>query len=199
MSLLYVVRCNFTRADLENAWNNWYNGPKLAQMLAKPLFLSGQRFRATALDDRRRYLALWHVESEQAFKTPEYTSDWGFFEWADNITDWSRDLFEAAADSQPDTWRIIESEFLYLVSFEGLSEKEAEEELAVIRPLRSDVSWFRTTGLDKHSPLLGLQKLTPGDAVFEPLPASSKARETIFEPISHFATSPTSALSQSLS
>jgi hypothetical protein len=67
MSCVYAVRCNFGRPDLEQAWNDWYSGPKLKQMLAKPLFLSGQRFKATRLDRRRQYLALWIVESPEAF------------------------------------------------------------------------------------------------------------------------------------
>src|ERR1700733_14505703 len=69
-SFVYAVRCNFARPDLEAAWNQWYSGPKLDEMLAKPLFLSVQRFAATSLDQSRRYLALWLVASPDAFTTP---------------------------------------------------------------------------------------------------------------------------------
>lgn len=196
MSLLYIVRCNFSEPDLEPAWNNWYSGPKLAQMLAKPHFLSGQRFKASALHDQRRYLALWHVESEQAFETPEYKNDWGFFEWSSNITDWSRDLFDVADGQSSDAWRIAEDEFLYLISFEGLGRAEAEGELERIRPLRTGVTWFRAVGLDRHSPYVGLRRLTQLDADFVPLQGDSRLKETIFTPISRFATSPGAALAQ---
>jgi hypothetical protein len=194
MSLLYIVRCNFSDPDLEEAWNTWYSGPKLAQMLAKPLFISGQRFKASALHDQRRYLALWHVESEQAFQTPEYKSDWGFFEWSSKITDWSRDLFAVDGGQDLDAWRIAEDEFLYLISFEGMEESQAQRELDRIRPQRPGVTWFKAVGLDKHAPFVGLRRLTQLDTDFVPLQGGLAARETIFTPISHFATSPATAL-----
>ena len=80
MSFVYIVRCDFTEPGKEQAWNEWYSGPKIAQMLRKPHFRSCQRFRRTG-GSGRNYLALWTLDSPDAFKTQEYTSDWGFFEW----------------------------------------------------------------------------------------------------------------------
>ena len=68
---------------------------KLKQMLAKPHFLSVQRF-FRAGGEGRNYLAFWVLSSPEAFNTVEYKSDWGFFEWRPYIIDWSRDLFERA-------------------------------------------------------------------------------------------------------
>ena len=93
MAFVYVVRCNFNEPAKEQAWNAWYSGPKIAQMLAKPHFRTCQRF-ARMSGSGRNYLALWTLQSPDAFKTEQYTTDWGFFEWAPHITDWSRDLFD---------------------------------------------------------------------------------------------------------
>ena len=93
MTHLYIVRCNFTAPEKEQAWNAWYSGPKIKQMLAQPYFLSCQRFRRAA-GDGRDYLALWTVATPEALKTAQYTSQWGFAEWAPHITAWSRDLFD---------------------------------------------------------------------------------------------------------
>ncbi len=68
MSFAYIVRCNFNDPTREPAWNDWYSGPKIAQMLRKPHFRSCQRFRKVA-GQGRNYLALWVLESPEAFKT----------------------------------------------------------------------------------------------------------------------------------
>ena len=88
MVFVYMVRCNFAEPAKEQAWNAWYSGPKIEQMLAKPYFRTCQRFRL-ASGTGRNYLALWTVQSPAAFETAEYTSDWGFSDWAPYITDWS--------------------------------------------------------------------------------------------------------------
>ena len=45
MPVVYIVRCNFSDPNKEWDWNDWYSGPKIKQMLAKPFFRTGQRFR----------------------------------------------------------------------------------------------------------------------------------------------------------
>ena len=80
MTFVYVVRCNFTEPAKEAAWNAWYSGPKIAQMLAQPYFLTCQRFRRAA-GTGRDYLALWTLQSPQALETAQYQSQWGFSEW----------------------------------------------------------------------------------------------------------------------
>ena len=56
MAFVYIVRCNFNEPAKEQAWNAWYSGPKIAQMLAKPHFRSCQRF-ARISGNGRNYLA----------------------------------------------------------------------------------------------------------------------------------------------
>jgi hypothetical protein len=183
MGFVYSVRCNFNRPDLEQAWNDWYNGPKLKQMLAKPMFLSGQRMKASGMNQRRQYLALWVLESPEAFKTPEYTTDWGFFEWAPYIIDWSRDLYGPIEGDATAMFELQPGEALYLAAFEDLSADEAADIQARVAEKRPGVTWMRSVGLDQHSPMLGLMRLRAEEKVPDPL-NEPKMQETIFSPIS---------------
>jgi hypothetical protein len=73
MAFVYIVRCNFTAPEREEAWNGWYSGPKIKQMLRNPMFLSCQRFRRMS-GEGRGYLALWTMESPEALRTPDCQS-----------------------------------------------------------------------------------------------------------------------------
>jgi hypothetical protein len=176
---LYAVRCNFTGdADDEVNWNAWYSGPKLAEMLRKPMFVSVQRLIATGLDRRRRYLALWLVTSPDALTTPEYRAQWGFGVWAPKITDWSRDLYRASPgiDALLD---LGDADTLYLASFDGLAHEAA---VAHLGERRGDTLWLDAVGLDRHAPILGLRRV----ARAAPLPSPAGIaglNETMFQPI----------------
>ena len=178
MAYLYAVRCNFKRPDLEAAWNDWYGGPKLRQMLRLPLFLSCQRFTAAALDSRRKYLALWVVASPDALTSQEYRAQWGFAEWVGDVGDWSRDLYRAPFDA----FDVDAGESLYLASFAGMSEGEARACQARIAPRLPGVLWLEAVGLDRDSPLLGIKKVARG-AVPRAIEDAPGLSETIFAPI----------------
>lgn len=153
MALAYIVRCNFSREDLEAGWNEWYGGPKLKQMLDKPHFVSVQRFLRTA-GEGRNYLAFWILDSEQAFETPEYKNDWGFFEWRPHIIDWSRDLFEPLSGDVRSPV-VGAGEVLRIVSFEGLDAEAAAAARARVEAKVPGLRWMRSAGLDRHTPLFG--------------------------------------------
>lgn len=181
MALAYVVRCNFSTPDREDAWNAWYSGPKLKQMLDKPHFLTVQRYRKVA-GEGRNYLAYWTIESAQAFETPEYKNDWGFFEWRPYIIDWSRDLFDPLTGDVA-VPQLGDSGFLRLVSFEGLDAAKAEQAMQAIDAQHPGTAWGRSTGLDRHSPYLGVsieQDTTPKAA------GVAGAVEGFYRPISAF-------------
>jgi hypothetical protein len=180
---VYAVRCNFALPEREAAWNEWYSGPKLREMLEKPLFLSVQRFAAVALDRRRKYLALWLVASPDAFTTPEYRADWGFFEWTRHITDWSRDLYASPFAADDPVFVIGPDEALYIAAFDGMSEAAARQRRDAVAQRLPGVAWLEAVALDRHAPILGLRKIArrPPPA---PLADAPELRETVFAPIS---------------
>lgn len=178
MLSVYIVRCNFDAPDKEAAWNDWYSGPKIADMLAKPHFLSCQRFRL-ALGSGRKYLALWTLRSPQAFETPEYKSDWGFFEWQGHVIDWSRDLFDGGARVSLNFF-VAPNGALEVIAFDGMSADDAGAERTRIGA--RNVMWLPAIGLDRHTPLIGVRPLAAGAAPGEGGPRA------VYRPICKFQT-----------
>ena len=172
MSHLYIVRCNFTRAELERPWNDWYNDQKVPQLLAKPMFRAVQRFQRHS-GGGRGYIAIWQVASPDAFKTPQYTSDWGFFEWERHVTDWSRDLFDAGNTAET-ALAISMNGFLQVISFDGLDGTSAEARRAALAGA-SDLMWFKSAGLDRHTPMIGLRPASDATGNPSALPAGVQA------------------------
>jgi hypothetical protein len=182
MTFVYIVRCNFTEPEKEQAWNAWYSGPKIAQMLAKPHFRTCQRFRLVS-GTGRNYLALWTVQSPQAFHTPEYASDWGFFEWRSCICDWSRDLFDAGGASE-NAFAVTPAGALHVVSFDAMCADEASAARRVIAPSQPHLIWLPVVGLDRHSPIVGLAPLSDlPSARASPQVRDVRVQEAIYRPI----------------
>jgi hypothetical protein len=157
MVFVYIVRCNFTKPEKETAWNAWYSGEKIEQLLAKPYFRSCQRFRLAA-GEGRSYLALWTVQSTEAFRTQEYKSDWGFFEWGAYVTDWSRELFDGGTLSEQ-AFAVPPAGALRVLSFDGMKEDGAQSARAGIARSQLAMMWLPAAGLDRRAPLIGLQPL----------------------------------------
>lgn len=158
MAFLYIVRCNFTEPRREQAWNAWYSGPKIAQMLGQPHFRSCQRFRL-ASGRGRNYLALWTVQTPEALATPQYVSQWGFADWASLVTDWSRDLFDGQA-AAADAFAVEPHGALHAVTFDHIGEAQAIAARDVIARAEPDMIWLPVVGLDRHTPFIGLRRLT---------------------------------------
>jgi hypothetical protein len=189
MVFVYIVRCNFNEPEKEQAWNAWYSGPKIGQMLAKPYFRTCQRFRL-ASGTGRNYLALWTLQSPEAFKTAEYRSDWGFFEWAPYITDWSRDLFDGG--SVPEAAFAVQRDgALHTVSFDGAREDEANAARAEVAISQPQLMWLPIVGLDRHTPMIGLEPL-PGLASsrLSSHGGEQRMQEAIYRPISDVVHAP---------
>lgn len=159
-------------------------GPKIAQMLRKPHFRTCQRFERVS-GVGRSYLALWVLQSPDAFKTEQYTTDWGFFEWAPHITDWSRDLFDGGNAAEAD-FAVPPGGALDVVSFDSMAAGEMNEARAAAAKSHPDMMWLPIIGLDRHTSLMGLRVLP------DPSGASQNGRtgiqEAIYRPISNFIT-----------
>ena len=151
MAFVYIVRCNFTEPAKEQAWNAWYSGPKIAQMLAKPHFRTCQRFTRTS-GSGRDYLALWTLQSPDAFKTEQYTTDWGFFEWAPYITDWSRDLFDGGDAPEADFAVPAQGALAGRVVRRHEPRTRRDARRGAIATSHPDMMWLPVIGLDRHTP-----------------------------------------------
>jgi hypothetical protein len=184
MTFLYIVRCNFTRPDREAEWNAWYGGEKIAQLLAKPMFLAAQRFRRAA-GAGRDYLALWQVASPAALATPEYKADWGFAQWRDDVSDWSRDLFDAGA-AAAETLAVPERGALAAIAFDGAAPEAAAAAQAMVKDWGA--LWCPCVGLDRHTPAIALRRFDDAAAgtaaLARPLPAGTLA--ALYRPIGAF-------------
>ncbi|MEI9806298.1 MAG: hypothetical protein WDN48_20470 [Pseudolabrys sp.] len=180
----YIVRCNFSDPAKEQSWNDWYSGPKIGQMLAKPYFRSSQRFRRS-LGTGRNYLALWILDSPQAFTTKEYTSDWGFFEWRPYIIDWSRDLF-TGNDIAADSFAVSPQGALHVVSFDNMPKEEALRAQKVYAFIHTKMNWMTITGLDQHTQIIGVESLPELPRSWRPSDSVPGVQEAIYLPISDF-------------
>lgn len=184
----YIVRCNFSDPAKEQAWNDWYSGPKIPQMLSKPYFRSTQRFRRSS-GNGRNYLALWIIETPEAFKTHEYTSDWGFFEWKPYIIDWSRDLF-TGSDVAVDSFAVSPQGALHVVSFDNMPKDEALRAQQAYAFIHQKMTWLTIAGLDQHTQLIGVEALPELPRSWRPSNAFAGVQEAIYLPISDFHSVP---------
>ncbi|MBI4636782.1 MAG: hypothetical protein HY727_10585 [Candidatus Rokubacteria bacterium] len=184
MSFVYAVRCNFSRPDLEDGWNAWYSGPKLAEMLTQPFFLSGQRYRAAGLDQTITYLTLWVVETPEAFTTPVYKKNWGFAEWAPHITDWSRNLYRGPDGDVSALLDVPPGGALYFAAFDGVPAPAVESRRRALEATREDIIWMPVVGLDRSVPIIGVRTSAERSQP-PPLPRELAAgiRETIYRSI----------------
>jgi hypothetical protein len=101
--MLYMVECDFEDPAQEIAWNDWYSGQKLAELLMNPGFTATQRFRAIT-PRNAIYLAIHSIASAEVFSHPAYKAGGHgrFGDWdPDLITNWSRRLFDGVAESPP--------------------------------------------------------------------------------------------------
>jgi len=184
MSFVYAVRSNFTQPDLAEKWHAWYSGPKLAEMMTHPHFLSGQRYEAVELDQTIRYLALWVVESPEAFTSPQYKASWGWREWQPYISDWSRNLYDAGNRDMTALLDVPLGGGLYFAAFEGVAAGEAERRRQQAQATRPGVIWMPVAGLDRSCPVIGVQKLAdPENAIPLAAALATGVRETAFRPL----------------
>lgn len=92
--MLYMVECRFTDPAREAAWNEWYGGERLGELLAVPGFLTSQRF-LSLTHAGNYYLTVHSIRDMAVFQGPEYKAMGGgaFKGYQDCITDWVRRFF----------------------------------------------------------------------------------------------------------
>lgn len=147
--MLYMVECSFTEPTREDAWNRFYSGPKLDQVLAVPGFRTSQRFRA--VDGARcPYLAIHTVESLAVLQGQSYKSGGGgsFGEaWQPYIADWHRRAY-SGIDVAPD---IALDERIAVCDLPA-GEVRGEASLPFV--------WLTWAGLDAAAPQRGIAQIT---------------------------------------
>jgi hypothetical protein len=189
MIFVYVVRCRFTEPAREQAWNAWYSGPKIEQMLAQPLFRTCQRFRRAA-GTGRDYLTVWTVENPQALATRQYRAQWGFAEWTPHITDWSRDLFDGGSASEA-ALAVPADGALAVAAFDHMSEDAAAAARDKVARAEPDMMWLPAIGLDRHTPIIGLHPLANGAAAGSvQRDGDSRVQRAMYRPITRHYSAP---------
>lgn len=166
--MLYMVECGFSDPKLEDEWNAFYSGPKLADLLNRvPGFRRSQRFRELG-PSAAPYIAIHEVVSTELLSDPSYFGAGGgsFLQWQDYITNWRRTIFSG---------------------LDRLLEVGSEEILVVIdeapRPVNMlDVTWLESAGLNDLVPNRGLAITSAAKKTEIEVALGTLAR--IFEPIS---------------
>jgi antibiotic biosynthesis monooxygenase (ABM) superfamily enzyme len=67
---IFVVRANITK-DQEAAFNTWYNGEHVPQLLRYNGAVSARRYRKILGDEKYEYMAVYEFASEEVFRTFE--------------------------------------------------------------------------------------------------------------------------------
>ena len=99
--MLYMVECDFADPAQEDAWNAWYSGEKLDDLLSNPGFTATQRFKSV-LPRKAAYLAVHSIRSAEVFASSAYKATGGgrFGDWDPALmTNWSRRLFDGIGES----------------------------------------------------------------------------------------------------
>jgi hypothetical protein len=98
---VYLVRAEFSEQGEEDAWNAWYDGKHIPDLLTVPGFLSATRYRERG--PKRRYLAAYEISSPDVFQDPRYAEVTGWGEWEPYIVEWRRGVFKLVDDLEQDT------------------------------------------------------------------------------------------------
>jgi hypothetical protein len=181
MPLLYAVRCRFIGdAGAEADWDRWYLG-HLRALIGVPGFLSAQRFRTHDSPDERPNLALYCVDSERVFTSPEYLAVWGFSAWRASIDRWTRDLLEPLG---PDlAFDTVDGELLRAAFFmEG--PHPAGGILGWLLAQRPGVNGAVSAGLDRSCAAIAWQSAQPAQAREPfPEPPGASVTQAVYRPL----------------
>jgi hypothetical protein len=77
---------------------------------------------------------------------------------------------------------------LHVVSFDRIKPDEADRARHSVAKTHPDMMWLPITGLDRHTPVIGLRVFRDAGAAAALPGAQSGIQEAIYRPISDFAT-----------
>jgi len=149
--MLYMAECGFTDPAQEEAWNEWYGGRRLDELLSVPGFLTSQRFKAVT-PVASPYVAIHTIDGPGVFTSKAYKamSGGGFQGWQRYIGNWKRNLFTGLGIAPG----VAMEEFLAMT--DGLPE---ETQRLGIR-----FTWLQNAGLDGSVPQRGIARLDAAQA-----------------------------------
>ena len=185
MTHLYIVRCNFTAPDKEQAWNDWYSGPKIKHMLAQPHFLSCQRFHRMA-GSGRDYLALWTIATPEALR-PCRTPRSGDLPIGRPTSPRGAATCSMAERSPRGDFAVARDGSLEVMSFDGMSADDMKATNAAIVQAGQGMMWLPVAGLDRHTPVIGFRVLPTQTSVDA---GGASVQHAMYRPICDFQTAP---------
>lgn len=149
--MLYMAECRFTDPTREDAWNEWYGGKRLDELLSVPGFRTSQRFKAVT-PGSSPYLAIHSINSPDVFTSKAYKSVSGgdFQEWQQYITDWRRNLFDGL-DTAP---AVALDEYLVVT----------DKSSAEVGASGINFIWLASAGLDRSVKQRGIARVASRQA-----------------------------------
>ena len=87
VSFLHIVRVDVD-AEVEEAFNEWYDRVHIPAILACPGWLSAKRY--VSIDEGPKYAAVYEVAGTWAYETPEYAEAKGFHEFTPAVHNFMR-------------------------------------------------------------------------------------------------------------
>jgi hypothetical protein len=149
--MLYMVECAFSDAAHEQAWNDYYSGQKLDQVLAVPGFRTSQRFKSIS-DNAAPYFAIHTIDSPEVLLGEFYRSrGGGSFDatYQPYIRNWKRRLYTGLDRALA----IPKNELL------AVSDRPEESTAASV-----DFIWLTAAGLDSSVPRRGIARIDRSQA-----------------------------------
>jgi hypothetical protein len=162
---VYVVRCDFSRADLLEAWDSWYEG-HIRLLLTVPGFLGAQRFATPDPPDGRPYLALYELSNPAVLRSAAYQRARGFGAWEGHVRSWTRDLVQAA-DSGDLGFATAPDGMLWAAFFRGPAPATSARSIGLDHSF--DAALWRSLGPGRREPRLpAATRRQVAAATFEP-------------------------------
>ncbi len=88
---LHIVRVDVD-AQVESAFNRWYEEVHIPALLGCPGWLSARRY--VAFDGGPKYAAVYEITGPEAYDTPEFRRVKGFGEFASHVHNFTRLQFK---------------------------------------------------------------------------------------------------------